>query len=192
MKHITVSLACLALILILAPFREAAGLYNEVIRVHILADDNSDEAQRVKLLVRDRVLVVGEKLLSGCEDREKADEILAANLSVLADEAEAVLRENGFDYGAAAALDSEYYERRDYDGFSLPAGTYRSLRISLGKGEGQNWWCVLFPRLCLRAAVTPSTMVEEGMSQGQASAVSTASGYTLRFRLLDWIGGWWK
>ncbi len=192
MKHITVSLLCLALILVLSPMREAATLYQGVIRVHILADDDSPQAQQVKLAVRDRLLEIGEKLLAGCENREMAAEIIGENLDGLCKAADAVLKENGFDYGASAVLVEEYYEKRDYDGFSLPAGEYLSLRISLGRGEGKNWWCVLFPRICLRASVTPTVMVEEGLSVGQADTAATASGYTLRFKLLDWFAGLWR
>ena len=192
MKHMTVSLLCLAMILALSPMREAASLYQGVIRVHILANDDSPEAQAVKLRVRDRLLREGERLLSACEDREAALEILQKNMSGLTAAADEVLKENGFSYGARAVLTEEYYEKRDYEGFSLPAGTYLSLKVLLGEGEGKNWWCVLFPRLCLRAAVTPSVMVEEGLSSGQAEAVSTASGYTLRFKLLDWLASLWR
>lgn len=192
MKHITVSLVCLTLILMMAPLREASALYDEVIRVHILAQDNSEEAQSVKLLVRDRVLSAAEKLLAGCKDRREASAVIEKNTAYLAEVADEVLRENGIDYHASATLGYEYYDRRDYEGFSLPAGTYHSLRISLGDAEGKNWWCVLFPALCLRPAVTPAVMVEEGLSENQAGTVSTASGYTVRFRLLDWIAGLWK
>ena len=192
MKHITVSLFCLMLILMMSPLREAAELYDEVIRVHILAQDDTEEAQGVKLLVRDRVLIEAEKLLAGCTDRAEAARVIEANTEHLARIADAVLRENGMDYGASVALGYEYYDRRDYEGFSLPAGTYHSLRISLGDAKGKNWWCVLFPTLCLRPAVTPAVMVDEGLSEVQADTVSTASGYTLRFRVLDWFAALWK
>ncbi len=184
----TVSLICITLILLIAPMKEAASLYEDVIRMHILADSDLPKDQVVKLKVRDRILLESETLLHNCETREDAAAIIERNLDYLAGIARDVLEENGFSYKAVATLSKEYYETRDYEGFSLPAGEYYSFRICLGNAEGKNWWCVMFPRLCLKCAATPAKLTNEGLTNTQAKTVSTASGYTFRFKLLEWLG----
>ena len=130
----------------------AAHQRGEVIRLHILADSDLPEAQRVKLCVRDAVLEAFGALLSSPQSADEAYRLLTANAEAMREVAEACARENGFygEVGAEVGL-LELPEKR-YGGVTLPRGEYRALRITLGSGEGQNWWCVLFPKLCLAVA----------------------------------------
>ena len=122
---------------------------NNVIRLHILANSDSEEDQRVKLLVRDTLLSCGSELFCGTVNKENASEYLAEEKDVLIRKANEVLAQNGFDYKADMFLTEEYFTTREYENFTLPAGEYLALKVILGKGEGHNWWCVMFPPLCL-------------------------------------------
>ena len=123
-------------------------LAGEVIRLHVIADSDSAEDQRLKLRVRDAVLEQAEQWLQGVEDRDAAEEILRTRLMDLRDLAAEVVRSAGYAYEVDAWLTPETYPTRDYGAFSLPGGKYLSLRIVIGEGEGHNWWCVVYPPLC--------------------------------------------
>ncbi len=118
------------------------------LRVHIRADSNGEEAQRVKYRVRDAVVEYLTPAVSACADKEEAMERIRAELPALERVAEQVLRENGFSYGAHASLKRETFPTRVYEGTTLDAGVYDALILELGSGKGDNWWCVVYPPLC--------------------------------------------
>lgn len=129
----------------IVPFSSDAHAQDNILRLHILANSDSPADQRVKLLVRDAVL----RTLPACDSAEEAEAYLLAHGSEVLLLAEQTLRENGFDYGAQLLLGKCDFPDRDYSGVTYPAGEYEALRIVLGAGAGQNWWCVLFPPLCI-------------------------------------------
>lgn len=134
-------------------FASAADTVREdVVRLHILANSDSEEDQEVKLLVRDALLRENEALQKGYVSTVEAEEYFRMAKDDLTAVANRVLKENGFDYIAAVTLDEEFYETRQYGELTFPAGVYTSLRVVLGKGEGNNWWCVMFPPLCIPVA----------------------------------------
>ena len=120
-----------------------------IIRMHVIANSNSQEDQRLKLKVRDRVLeYVGENT----KNNDSIDEtrlFLMGHKQELADIAEAVVCENGYDYGIDVELGVRWIKEKNYGDITFPAGNYEALNITIGKGQGENWWCVLFPPLCL-------------------------------------------
>ena len=118
-------------------FAAARQVRSDVLRLHILANSNSEADQEVKLKVRDRLLEAADSVFGGDISPENAAAALTPELQKLTALAQTVLRENGFDYGAQAHLVTEYFDTRAYDGFTLPAGTYTALRIVLGRGEGR-------------------------------------------------------
>lgn len=118
---------------------EQASLADKLVRLHVIANSDSEEDQSLKLRVRDAVLDAASGL---------REEDLPASLDLLAEAAEREVRMAGYDYPVSAKLGRESYGTRDYGTFSLPAGVYRSLRIEIGAADGRNWWCVLFPPLC--------------------------------------------
>lgn len=119
-----------------------------VFRLHVIANSDSEGDQAVKLQVRDAVIqALGE--MDGAQDREQAEAYAARHLDELIAAANRVLAENGFDYSAAAEIGSFDFPEKEYGGVTFPAGEYRALRVTLGQAQGQNWWCVLFPPLCL-------------------------------------------
>ena len=130
-----------------------------VLRLHVLANSDSQADQALKLKVRDRILQVSSGWMSAAKTREEAEAAAQAHLPQLQKEAEAVLRENGSQYTVRVTLEDTYFPTRQYETVTLPAGVYRALRVVIGKGAGHNWWCVLFPALCL-----PSAQPEQDIS----------------------------
>jgi len=125
---------------------------DSVIRLHILANSDSEEDQALKLIVRDRLLKEGENLFPKVSSREEAEQILLQNLPRLQNAARETVALEGYCYPVALSLQNCGFETRQYDGFSLPKGDYLSLQVVIGAGEGRNWWCILYPPLCLSAA----------------------------------------
>ena len=126
----------------------------EIIRLHILAEDDSPEAQQTKLAVRDALLAAfGQEMArAGAQDAETVYALLMDQQAAMQRVAEETARAHGFDGPVTAQVGLMTLPEKTYGAVTLPAGEYRALRITLGKGEGQNWWCVLFPQLCLALA----------------------------------------
>lgn len=154
-------------------------LSQKLIRLHVVANSDSDYDQRLKLDVRDAVLRVTEK--AGCIEE------LAALLPEVQKSAEQCLHAHGSDHSVAVTLQREVFPTRAYDAFSLPAGPYTALRVTIGAGEGENWWCVAFPSICLcTAAEIEEVAVAAGFSQKEFRLI-TEDGYVLRFKALELI-----
>ncbi len=144
----------LATVLMAALPTEAEGrIYEDTVRLHILANSDSEEDQTVKICIRDRLLSAYGETLSGYEGAEEAAAAMQALLPRIESDVSGWLSEAGYAYGARAELSEEWYERRVYEDAVYPEGKYLSLRILLGEGEGQNWWCVMYPPLCLDMAL---------------------------------------
>lgn len=159
----------------------------QVLRLHVTANSDSPADQAVKLLVRDAVLEAGAAAVSGAASSAEAAQTLERELHTLQTAAQRVLRENGCAYGAKAALTEEYFATRSYGDVTLPAGRYTALRITLGDGEGKNWWCVMFPPLCLPAAQKRETDDDVyAVLNGTGAAVAhPENGYEIRFRIVE-------
>jgi stage II sporulation protein R len=171
--------------------RERQALADSLIRFHVLANSDSDADQALKLKVRDRVLEQAKLLYPENATLEEARSALEENLSLLAETGRQVVEEQGYGYPVSARMEQCWFPTKQYDDFSLPAGIYTALRIVIGEGEGQNWWCVAFPPLCLGAA---SQTIEDAAEAGyftseQAALVTEASeGYVLKFKSLELLG----
>ena len=139
--------ALLSLCLVLCAGAWAQGkheqLHDNVLRLHVLAVSDSEYEQQLKLRVRDSVMAFMEPMLKGAGTAERAEEIIRENLQSIADAAYAASEGRK----VTVSVGEESYPSRNYDGGSLPAGNYKALKIILGDGEGQNWWCVVFPSL---------------------------------------------
>lgn len=156
-------------------------LRQNVLRLHIIANSNSEADQAVKLLVRDRILEETADIFSGAEGLNQAEKRAAENLWNIAECAEETLKANGFGYGAAAEIGNSYFETREYESFTLPAGNYRSLIIRLGKAEGKNWWCVVFPAVCIPAAA-PEAELSDSTSGHPPKLRSIRRNILMRFK----------
>ncbi len=154
--HESAVYACF-LVLIIAVFMSAFTVKGELtaenisqrlIRLHVIAESDSKQDQDLKLEVRDAVIRESAVLLDGCNDILQAEKICRENKLLLEKAAQTVVRENGFDYDVRVEFENEQYPVRRYEDFTLPSGEYLSLRVIIGKGQGKNWWCVLYPPLC--------------------------------------------
>lgn len=121
---------------------------SEPFRLHILGNSNSTEDQQVKLKVRDSVLEAT-KDITKCKNEAEAEEYIKNNLGIILETANETLADNGFDYNAAAQTGNFHFPEKSYKDVTYPEGNYEALRIILGEGKGDNWWCVMFPPLCI-------------------------------------------
>lgn len=164
------------------------------VRLHILAESDGEYDQSVKLALRDMILNEYSGRLSEYGDLEEAKD----NISLLTEEIEEFcnlkLGEMGVEYSAYVFFENEYYPNRVYENVSLPAGTYSSLKIVLGDGEGQNWWCVLFPPLCLDAAKGEDAYITAGLSKDDYQLIKNdrSAKYQLKFKIFEVLGSIFK
>lgn len=184
----TVSVLVLTALSSVLPGKADAGIYDSTVRLHVLANSDSEEDQALKLRVRDRVLDTVDSAMRRASDRSGAERELAAVLPEVVREAENELRSAGSDQAVTAELGEEYYPTREYDGVRLPAGVYSSLRIKLGEAAGHNWWCVVFPPLCTGAASPDEELAAVGFTPSQIRLLTDGEGkYVLKFRILEWL-----
>ena len=165
------------------------ALADEVLRLHVVANSDSDADQAVKLQVRDAILTAATPYLDGVNGQEQAEQALEPHLSELAQAGAAVLGEAGMDYPITVTITDQWFPTKEYTDFALPAGTYRSLQVVLGQGQGHNWWCVVFPPLCVSSVSEESveTSASGVLSEDQISLISGQDGeYVLRFKVLEW------
>ena len=178
-------LLLLTMIIAVIPTESEAAIYDDTVRLHILARSDSEEDQAVKLEIRDRLLGKYGEELSSYRDADEAKEALSLMTERIAADVNAWLCEMGCDYTAEVVIDEEWYDTREYGDFSLPAGTYTSLRVLLGGGEGRNWWCVMFPPMCLDVATGGG---DDSYTDSEKSLI-TGGGYKVKFKLLELASG---
>lgn len=173
------------------------NLQEKMIRLHVIANSDSDADQNLKLCVRDAVLCRAEDILRQSADMTEARARLRDSLSDIGDAAAQELAAQGSGYSVSVALEDTEFPRKTYDGFALPAGEYLALRVVIGAGEGRNWWCVVYPPLCTAATCElEGVALEGGMTADDLSLMTGENaGYVLRFRSLElwerlrqWLG----
>lgn len=176
----------IAVLLSVTSFGASCGnIRNSVLRMHVIANSDSEADQAVKLKVRDAVLEAGKELFDGSLTAADAEHILESDKQVLQQTAESVLRENGFDYGVRVEIGKGFFNTRTYDDkVTLPAGEYEAVRVILGEGKGQNWWCVMFPPLCLPAAEAEAQM-EDVLPAHEAEITTQKPKYEARFKIIE-------
>lgn len=170
--------------------RDRTVLNDQIVRLHVVADSDDASDQATKLKVRDAVLSALDQITDGAQTKEEIMQRLKENISALESAANDVLAQLDAQYHAVVSLEQEEFPTRDYETFSLPAGVYDSLRVTIGSGEGKNWWCVVFPQLCLPAASeqVEDTAVGAGFSEELGKTLTRHEGYEVRFLLLDCMG----
>ncbi len=177
----------------LLPVHSEAELYDSVLRLHVIANSDSDEDQALKLKVRDAILAEGGHLFAYCTSREEAASIIEENRALLESTAKKVITNEGYPYAVTIDLGQEDYPTKNYGSVCFPAGNYLSLRVIIGDGEGQNWWCVLFPPMCLSAATVSSysdDAIPVGLTGEQYKMITETDDpkYTVRFKILEVFG----
>ena len=176
----------MAMITSFFPFAAACGgLPENVVRLHVVANSDSEEDQSVKLLVRDVVLEEAAKWYGGAQSMEEASSQLCTHLQSLGETARTTLAENGMEYSAKVEMTEMYFSTRDYGTFRLPAGRYRTLRVTLGEGQGKNWWCVVFPSLCLPAAGEEQSDLLLSLPESEREIVENPEQFQVKFKAVE-------
>lgn len=176
---------CLALILtILLSFTGLTAacedISTRVLRLHVLANSDSVQDQALKLKVRDRILLESAGLFDRVADKQQAEERVREELPQLKAAAQDEIRKQGYDYPVQVELTNMYFTTRQYDSVTLPAGDYDALRVTIGKAEGHNWWCVIFPPMCLPAAEAPQEL-SDVLNSNQLQIVEGKGGFEVKF-----------
>ena len=169
-------------------FTASAGTVKEdVVRLHILANSNSEIDQEVKLKVRDALLETNASILSDSVTKENAKEHFESSKEILLKTAKKTLKENGFNYNVKITLQEEYFNTRTYGNLTFPAGQYTAIKVVLGEGEGKNWWCVMFPPLCVPAAdgLEINETTADYLTQSGEKIVNGGEKYIVKFKFLE-------
>lgn len=191
------SLACgliLTLLCGMFPFAAScAEITQDVMRLHVIANSDSPEDQAVKLKVRDAVLKESEKWYRGAETMEEANSLICTHLQSIREAAQRALEENGSPDTAKAVVTEMYFTTRDYGEFSLPAGKYRTLRVTIGEGKGKNWWCIVFPSLCLPASEGANGGSRDDLlaelPENEREIIGNPGQYQIKFKAVEWLEG---
>ena len=159
---------------------------NEVFRLHVLANSDSEEDQVLKLKVRDRLLKETGELFSECTTKEEAMSTAKANIVYLEQVAQDEIYKQGYTYDVTVEVENIFFNNRQYDDITMPAGNYDALRVLIGEGTGENWWCVLFPAMCLPAAEKRDGMPElkDVLTDEQMSVVE-GNQYEVKFKTVE-------
>ncbi len=183
------SVACALVLLItlnVCGFSAKCDVIREnVLRLHVLANSDSPEDQALKLKVRDGILKVSEEVFEGCQSVGEAEAVAREHLPLFKSVAERIISDNGYDYAVKVELSDTWFETRDYDGFSLPAGNYEALRVLIGEANGKNWWCVMFPSVCIPAATKGKKDFSKALSDSQSDIVTHPQRYKARFKIVE-------
>ncbi len=164
---------------------QCRNISKEVFRLHILADSDSREDQALKLKVRDRVLEYTRALYKTSKSVSDAEALTEKSLQSIANVAKTEVEKNGYDYPVRAELRRMYFDTRYYGRVTMPSGMYDALRITIGKGEGHNWWCVMYPSLCVGAS-TDYNSLKEKTNENEYSLM-TEDKYVFKFRLVEYF-----
>lgn len=170
--------------------QQCQAIRREVVRLHILANSDSQHDQELKLKVRDRLLTDGNSFLSMATNSEEALGALEENLPRLEALAEDTLQQNGCDLPVTCSLEQTFFNTRIYDTITMPAGNYTALRVIIGEGSGENWWCVMFPPLCIPAATDVTAKeetLEDVLTNGQTDLVENGEKYEVKFKAVEWF-----
>ena len=173
------------------PTKDDTEIYGKILRLHVIADSDSEADQALKLKVRDSVLETLGSKLGDCKNREDAISVAQAEKENVKAAAEKTLRRLGCENNVSITLGTEYYPTREYEGAHLPAGEYTSMRVVIGSGSGKNWWCVLFPAMCTNAAAEPAEeFIDAGFTPGQVKILTDTDEpkYVLKFKILEIFG----
>ena len=188
LRHIAVLSLCAFLWSLLGFQARCAGIRKEVLRLHVIANSDSETDQRAKLYVRDKLLQAGADLFDGSVDAAGAEAELTPRIAELENNARTALQELGLNYPVRVTVGEEYFNTRTYEeaGITLPAGRYRAVLVTLGEGVGRNWWCVMFPPLCLPAACPRGAIsLDAVLTNGQLRLVKSNPNYEIRFKIVE-------
>lgn len=195
----TFVILALALIVGLFPVHGESEIYDTVVRLHVLANSDTVEDQALKLKVRDEVIKTVSPAVEGCKSQSEAALAIERIMPEIKEAAVRTIEDNGYNYSVEVLLGEEYYPTKTYESCAFPEGKYLSLRVLIGEGEGENWWCCLFPPLCLSAATDQGKSNEDafisvGLNADQYKIVTETENpkYKVRFKILETISSWFN
>ncbi len=178
---------CCMILLCFSAGREARALSREVLRFHIVADSDSAEDQQLKLKVRDGIAELTDKLFKDAKSKQEAIEIANENKEQLRACAEQILQQEGCKDSVHIEIKNLYFPTKSYENVTFPAGNYDAIEITLGEGKGKNFWCVMFPALCVGAVSQDNeALLSQVLEQSELEMVTHP--YTLKFKMAEWFG----
>lgn len=157
---------------------------NHVLRLHVLANSDSKEDQALKLKVRDRILAESSHIMDNVANKTEAQNAVRTALPKLKSAAEDEVQKQGYHYPVDVKMERLYFTTRQYQTVTLPAGEYDSLRVTIGKAEGHNWWCVIFPPMCLPAAEEPKELGDV-LNENQLQIVEGKGDFEVKFKAVE-------
>lgn len=161
------------------------NISQKIFRLHVLANSDSAEDQALKLKVRDKILEYSEELFKEAQSREEAKNIASKHIDEFKSVAEREIHKQGYNYPVTVEVTNMYFNTRHYNKVSMPAGNYDALRVLIGSGQGKNWWCVMFPPMCLPVAEEQEEL-EEVLDSSEMDIVCGAEEYEIRFKIVEW------
>lgn len=165
--------------------KQCDEIRNKVLRMHVIANSDEDYDQELKLKVRDAVLNEGRELFDGSLTADDAEEKIIPNIDRLEQVALRTIRENGYDYDVDIYVAKEFFKTRAYENsVVLPAGEYTAVKVVIGEGKGKNWWCVMFPPMCLPAS-NGDIKMEDVLNDKEMEIVSNSKRYSFRFKIVE-------
>ena len=169
------------------PSRSDMELYDNVVRLHVIANSDSEHDQKIKLCVRDAVLAEMDSLVDTAGSAEDAASMISSRVGEISEAVNATLSSLGEDTGARVTLSRESYPTKDYGDIALPSGEYLSLKIIIGDGNGQNWWCMLYPAVCLSPSRASDVLKQTGFTPNQIKILTEDEKpvYKIKFKLLE-------
>ncbi|MBE6798918.1 MAG: stage II sporulation protein R [Ruminococcaceae bacterium] len=159
------------------------NIRENVLRLHILANSDTAEDQALKLKVRDAVLQLSEEIFIGCSSEQQASTAARDNLKALEAVALKTVSDNGYSYPVTATVCNMWFEDRVYDDFTLPAGMYEAVRIEIGEAKGKNWWCVMFPSVCLPSASDKG--LDATLNKKETEMCESPDRYVVKFKVVE-------
>lgn len=181
---VTVGIVVAILFSICSFAKTSEEIRSDVLRLHVIANSDTSVDQNLKLRLRDYILQEGKDIFNGSVNVENAVEKIEPALPELEKSAKAFVNQAGFDYDVKISLSNEYFTTKTYETVTLPAGKYLALRVVIGSGEGHNWWCVMFPPMCVPAA-DKKDEIENVFSEKEIKLVESKPKYEPRFKVVE-------
>lgn len=192
----TIVITCAALLAGFLPIHGEGEIYDTVVRLHVIANSDSEEDQTLKLKVRDRIIEVVDPAVRNCRSQSEAIAAIGGIMGDIQAAAEDVIEAEGFDYSVSVVITEEQYPTKNYESCAFPEGEYVSLQVKIGESEGENWWCCLFPPLCLSAATDEKSnedaFISVGLTDEQYKIITETKSpkYRVRFKILEVFEKW--
>lgn len=165
--------------------QQCDNIRSKMLRMHVIANSDSKEDQQLKLKVRDAVLEEGKEIFDGSVTSSEASEKITPYITKLEKTAKDVVLSQGYDYDVKITIQNEYFKTRTYDdSVTLPAGYYNAVKVVIGEGKGKNWWCVMFPPMCLPSAFAECE-IDDVLNKEESEIVANGKKYKFKFKIVE-------